>query len=281
MLNLFSTCVPLDKLERERQTAGQRGHPPDAVRSSVGSLLLLLLLVTSRRWLLSHETAGSSTGSTRATRASTGPTGTHHAGTSAWATVRARHAAHEVAYHWDRSRVIHGSSCIGEKPDINTARVICKPNRKTVGWGGGYTGGNGEQLTGSAERHRSRARVAAEEGRIVRMERWATVAEVELAVRREVREAGLVQAAGRQVHREAAHLPSATEERPPAHAGQLLQPSFFRALILKPNLPEAGRNDTLLGKHDAEQFLFTTRADAESRRSFAVWHQTENPPSGF
>ena len=96
-------------------------------------------------------------------------------------------------------------------------------------------------LTGTAERHRACARVSTEEWRVVRMERGPTVPEVELTVRGKVRKAGLVQPAGRQVHREAAHLPGAAEERTAAHAGQLLQPPLLGAFVLKPNLREGKR----------------------------------------
>lgn len=79
--------------------------------------------------------------------------------------------------------------------------------------------------------------MAREERPVVRMEGRPTVAELELAVG-EIRKAGrpVVQAAGRQVHREAAHLAGAAEERTASHAGQLLEAALFGALVLEPDL---------------------------------------------
>lgn len=81
--------------------------------------------------------------------------------------------------------------------------------------------------------------MAREERAIVRMERRSAVAKVELAVG-EIRKAGrsVVQAARRQVHREAAHLAGAAEERATSHAGQLLEAALFGALVLEPDLLE-------------------------------------------
>lgn len=82
--------------------------------------------------------------------------------------------------------------------------------------------------------------MSGKEGRVVRMEGWTSISELELAVgRREIRKTwrrSVFHSARRQVHRESAHFPRPAEERPAAHRRQLLQPTFFGAFVLEPNL---------------------------------------------
>lgn len=93
----------------------------------------------------------------------------------------------------------------------------------------------GTLLTWRIERHGS-AGMSGKVGAIMRVE-GAAVAELELGVRRKVREAGsIVQAAGREVHGEAAHLAGAAEEGRTAHAGDLLHASLLWSLVLEPHL---------------------------------------------
>lgn len=78
---------------------------------------------------------------------------------------------------------------------------------------------------------------------LVREPARTTVAELELSVGRgEVWEAWrwLVQAAGTQVHGEAAHLAGAAEEWSAAHRRQLLQPPLLTTLVLEPHLKQDG-----------------------------------------
>lgn len=78
---------------------------------------------------------------------------------------------------------------------------------------------------------------------LVREPARTTVAELELSVGRgEVGEAWrwLVEAAGTQVHGEAAHLAGAAEEWSAAHRRQLLQPSLLTTLVLEPHLKHEG-----------------------------------------
>lgn len=107
------------------------------------------------------------------------------------------------------------------------------------------------QLTTLSEGHALAARTAArmvagKERPVVRMERRPAVAELELAVGGgEVREAGrpVLQAARAQVHREAAHLAGAAEERAAAHRRQLLQSSLLGPLVLEPDLRTRERDE--------------------------------------
>lgn len=78
---------------------------------------------------------------------------------------------------------------------------------------------------------------------LVREPARTTVAELELSVGRgEVGEAWrwLVQAAGTQVHGEAAHLAGAAEEWSAAHRRQLFQPPLLTTLVLEPHLKHDG-----------------------------------------